>query len=61
MSEDFRLCPDCQNSVNYDDMIWLDGSCTCPACYLKRREAGNTRYKYQWTLDDAVEKEGESK
>lgn len=31
------LCPDCQNSVNYDDMIWLNGRCTCPQCYIKRR------------------------
>lgn len=35
--EDYRLCPDCQQSVNYDDMIWLDGKCTCPSCYIKRR------------------------
>lgn len=35
--EDFRLCPDCQHSVNYDDMIWLNGRCTCPQCYIKRR------------------------
>lgn len=34
---DYRLCPDCQQSVNYDDMIWLEGKCTCPSCYIKRR------------------------
>ena len=34
---DYRLCPDCQQSVNYDDMIWLNGKCTCPQCYIKRR------------------------
>ena len=34
---DYRLCPDCQQSVNYDDMIWLNGKCTCPSCYIKRR------------------------
>lgn len=37
--EDYRLCPDCQNSVSYDDMIWLNGKCTCPSCYAKRRRA----------------------
>ena len=35
--EDYRLCPDCQQSVNYDDMVWLEGKCTCPSCYIKRR------------------------
>lgn len=35
---DYRLCPVCQNSVLYDEMIWLNGECTCPACYLKKRE-----------------------
>lgn len=35
--EDYRLCPDCQQSVRYDDMIWLNGKCTCPSCYTKRR------------------------
>lgn len=35
--EDYRLCPDCQRSVNYDDMVWLNGKCTCPSCYIKRR------------------------
>lgn len=34
---DCRICPDCQQSVNYDDMIWLNGKCTCPQCYIKRR------------------------
>ena len=34
---DCRICPDCQQSVNYDDMIWLNGKCTCPSCYMKRR------------------------
>lgn len=34
---DYRICPDCQKSVNYDDMIWLNGKCTCPSCYIKRR------------------------
>lgn len=36
---DYRLCPDCQNSVLYEDMIWLNGKCTCPSCYIKRRGA----------------------
>ena len=35
--EDYRLCPDCQHSVDYDDMVWLNGKCTCPSCYIKRR------------------------
>lgn len=34
---DCRICPDCQQSVKYDDMIWLNGRCTCPQCYIKRR------------------------
>ena len=37
LGEDYRLCPDCQNSVLYEDMIWLNGKCTCPNCYIKRR------------------------
>lgn len=35
--EGYRLCPDCQQIVSYDDMVWLDGKCTCPSCYIKRR------------------------
>lgn len=38
MNEDYRLCPDCQNSVLWENMIWLNGRCTCPACYLHRKE-----------------------
>ena len=39
--EDYRLCPDCQQSVAYDDMIWLNGKCICPSCYIKRKAEYN--------------------
>lgn len=35
--KDYRRCPGCQNYVDYYDMIWLNGKCTCPSCYIKRR------------------------
>lgn len=44
-TEDYRLCPDCQNSVSYDDMVWLNGKCTCPACYIKRRATLDKEYQ----------------
>lgn len=43
MEEDYRLCPICQNSVLWDDMVWLDGICTCPSCYIQRRECTQKR------------------
>lgn len=39
MSEDYRLCPICQTSVAWDDMIWLNGEATCPKCYEEKRRA----------------------
>lgn len=34
-----RQCPDCGRLTDWDIMIWLNGRCTCPACYTKRRAA----------------------
>ena len=34
---EMHQCPVCQEMVAYGDMIWLDGMCTCPRCYIARR------------------------
>ena len=34
--DELRTCPICKNKVPYGDMIWLDGLCTCEACYKHR-------------------------
>lgn len=31
-------CPMCGKVVKYGDMIWLNGECTCPLCYIFKRE-----------------------
>ena len=33
----YKRCPDCGDPTEWDRMIWLDGRCTCPACYAERR------------------------
>ena len=32
-----KRCPACGDLTDWDTMIWLEGWCTCPACYEKRR------------------------
>ncbi|HAG12390.1 MAG TPA: hypothetical protein DCG49_00830 [Ruminococcus sp.] len=34
---EYRHCPDCGESVDWDTMIWLNGRCTCPKCYQRRK------------------------
>ena len=36
---EYRCCPDCGNTVDWDTMIWLNGRCTCPSCYQRRISA----------------------
>lgn len=31
-------CPKCGKLCDWGSMIWLNGRCTCPECYEKRRE-----------------------
>lgn len=38
---ELRACPICKNKVPYGEMIWLDGVCTCDACYRHRRAEYN--------------------
>lgn len=35
----YKRCPDCGDLVDWDTMVWLNGRCTCPACYAARRRA----------------------
>lgn len=36
---DKRICPVCKKETDWLSMIWLNGECTCQACYdHKRRE-----------------------
>ena len=32
-----RICKYCGNKTIYAEMIWLNGKCMCPACYIKER------------------------
>ena len=34
-----KRCPVCGGMTDWDTMIWLEGRCTCPACYEKIRAA----------------------
>ena len=34
------VCPDCKKECVWDDMVWLNGRCTCPNCYKHRRIMG---------------------
>ena len=34
---EYRRCPDCGQTVDWLDMVWLNGRCACPACYERRR------------------------
>lgn len=34
----YRDCPDCGKKTDWDEMIWLDGRCTCQKCYEQRRK-----------------------
>lgn len=41
--DEVRDCPICGNKTTYGEMIWLNGKCTCPACYIKRRAAEDAK------------------
>lgn len=41
----YKECPLCGEIVDYDTMIWLNGYCTCPACYEHRRREINMHSK----------------
>lgn len=30
-------CPKCNRDVIYRNMIWLEGECLCPNCYISKR------------------------
>lgn len=34
---EYRRCPDCGKTTNWDIMVWLDGRCYCPKCYEHRK------------------------
>ena len=36
--DEIKKCPVCGCDVVYGDMIWLNGQCTCPECYQKKRD-----------------------
>ena len=36
--DEVKDCPICGKKVVYGDMIWLNGQCTCPECYQKKRD-----------------------
>lgn len=31
------ICKYCKSQVEYGDMVWLNGKCMCPKCYIKER------------------------
>ena len=35
--EELKECPMCGKLYVWENMIWLDGLCTCPECYEKRK------------------------
>lgn len=40
--DDPEICPDCNEVVEYGDMIWLNGKCTCSDCYnIRSKELRN--------------------
>lgn len=36
--DEMKECPMCFKMVEWGEMIWLNGICTCPECYEKRRK-----------------------
>ena len=41
------ICKYCHNNTLFDEMIWLNGKCMCPMCYIKERakEDGDSHEK----------------
>lgn len=50
------ICKYCKNKTLYGEMIWLNGKCMCPKCYLNERakedsKAINSNLK-QWRRNE---------
>lgn len=37
-------CKYCKGLAIYGEMIWLNGKCMCPRCYLKEKQRLNALY-----------------
>ena len=35
--DEIKTCPRCGDAVKFGEMVWLNGECTCPICYLEKR------------------------
>ena len=49
-----KECPMCHETVNYWDMTWLDGLCTCVDCYYKRRYDKDIQKEYKRELRNRI-------
>ena len=52
MSSEIKICPMCKKEVLWDNMIWLEGQCTCPQCYQHKRMLLDREIKAQRRDDD---------
>ena len=48
---ELKDCPLCKQKVKYGDMIWKDGLCLCPKCYIEYR--ANLEREYLKGFNDA--------
>lgn len=45
MESEVWECPICKRKVLWDNMVWLNGQCTCPECYMQKRAAEDLKRK----------------
>ena len=39
------ICKYCGRTTTYGELIWLNGKCLCPQCYLKERAKEDAKRK----------------
>ena len=49
-----KECPMCHQTVNYLDMTWIDGKCTCVDCYYKWRYEKDIQEEYDEELRNSI-------
>lgn len=53
-------CPMCRQTVNFWDMTWLDGKCTCVDCYYKQIYEKDLQEEYEKELRNRIYREYDS-
>lgn len=52
---EIKKCPMCGRETLWDEMIWLNGECTCPTCYGYKRRALDREPHLRGTDNEDVE------